>query len=141
MTEKPADSKTPRKIGARQFFAARSRREIDSRAEKEARKLAAANLKAAARTYSGEALETLVEIMRSKSSPPQTRIAAANSILERGHGKSVNQTEISVGIYDKWSTDDLVKFISGQAVIEGEVLQPRDDSPPALDYGGDAGDE
>lgn len=112
----------------------------ETAAELEAKKLAANNLKAAARTYTGEALETLVEVMRNRGANPQTRVAAANAILERGHGKSVNQTEISVGIYDRMSNADLIKFITGEAVIEGEVLAPKE-NPPELEYGGDDGED
>ena len=110
--------------------------------EEEAKKLAANNLKAAARTFSGEALETLVEVMRNKGANPQTRVAAANAILERGHGKSVNQTEVSIGIYDRMSNDDLIKFITGQKVLDGEVLTSRDDDPLELEYAGEeSGDD
>lgn len=115
-------------------------RSSDGASEAAAKKIAANNLKAAAQSYTGEALETLVEVMRNRGANPQTRVAAANAILERGHGKSVNQTEISVSLYDKWSDADLIKFISGETVIEGEVMQPRD-NPPELEYDGDAGDE
>ena len=74
------------------------------------------DLKAAAREFSAEALETLVTIMRDSTVSSNTRVTAANSILDRGFGKAVNQTEISVGIYDKLSDAELIKFISGQTV-------------------------
>jgi len=40
-----------------------------------------------ARTYTGDALETLVEIMRSKTAHPTSRALAANAILDRAWGK------------------------------------------------------
>jgi Zn-dependent peptidase ImmA (M78 family) len=70
------------------------------------------DLKSAARDYSAEALQTLIDIMRDKECAPQYRLTAASTILDRGHGKAVNQTEISVGIYDKLSDSELVKFIN-----------------------------
>ena len=76
----------------------------------------AGDLKAAAREFSAEALETLVTIMRDSSVSSNTRVTAANSILDRGFGKAVNQTEISVGIYDKLSNEELIKFIAGETV-------------------------
>ena len=80
--------------------------------------------------------------MRNKGANPQTRVAAANAILERGHGKSVNQTEVSIGIYDRMSNDDLIKFITGQKVLDGEVLTSRDDDPLELEYAGEeSGDD
>lgn len=150
MTENTEDLKNGKGPGRRtRFFSALKANNLaasvpkvrDTAEESEAKKIAAQNLKAAARSYSGEALETLVEIMRNRGANPQTRIAAANSILDRGHGKSVNQTEISVGVYDRWSNEDLIRFIAGETVLDGEVLTPRQDSP-VLDYDGDdAGDE
>jgi hypothetical protein len=40
-----------------------------------------------ARTYTTEAVDTLVKIMKAKSEPAAARVAAANSILDRGYGK------------------------------------------------------
>src|ERR1700730_2336301 len=40
-----------------------------------------------ARQHTGEAIETLVGIMRDKKAPPAARAMASNSILDRGHGK------------------------------------------------------
>jgi hypothetical protein len=45
-------------------------------------------------------------------------LTAASTILDRGHGKAVNQTEISIGVYDKLSDAELVKFITGSDVID-----------------------
>ena len=40
-----------------------------------------------ARQRSPEALNTLVEIMQSPKAPPAARVAAANSLLDRGYGR------------------------------------------------------
>jgi hypothetical protein len=40
-----------------------------------------------ARQYTGEALKTLVGIMRNKKAPPAARAMASNAILDRGYGK------------------------------------------------------
>jgi Family of unknown function (DUF5681) len=42
---------------------------------------------ALARTFSAEAIEKLVELMRDKTMPPRAVIAAIDSILDRGLGK------------------------------------------------------
>lgn len=97
------------------------------------------DVKAAARDYSAEALQTLIDIMRNPEVQPQIRVTAANSILDRGHGKPVNQTEISVGLYDKLSDLELVKFISGVETIEGEVLSSMDDDQESSDEYEDSG--
>src|SRR5918997_6623791 len=45
-------------------------------------------LKAFARSYTLEALTTVVEIMGNKKQPASARIRAAEIILDRGHGKA-----------------------------------------------------
>ena len=40
------------------------------------------------------------------------------------------------------SNDDLIKFITGQKVLDGEVLTSRDDDPLELEYAGEeSGDD
>lgn len=48
---------------------------------------ATASVKEAARKYTDEALLTLAEIMRDEEQPAAARVAASNSLLDRGHGK------------------------------------------------------
>lgn len=48
---------------------------------------ATADLKGLAREYTQEALDGLVRVLRSSESD-QARVAAANSILDRGYGKA-----------------------------------------------------
>jgi hypothetical protein len=43
---------------------------------------------AASSTYTTEAIETLVKIMRSLKSADAARVAACKEILDRGHGKA-----------------------------------------------------
>lgn len=90
------------------------------------------DLKAAAKEFSPEALMTLVEIMRDKTTPPQHRMAAATQLLDRGHGRATTHTEISVDIFNRYSETDLVKFITGQE-IEGEVLSSETDEDSVED--------
>lgn len=46
-----------------------------------------AHVRAIARSYTREAIETLVEIMTDRDCAPAPRVAAANAILDRGYGK------------------------------------------------------
>lgn len=48
---------------------------------------APAEIRSLARNHSRTALATLIGIMRQKNAPPAARVAAANSILDRGWGK------------------------------------------------------
>lgn len=46
-----------------------------------------------AQRYTQEALETLVAIMKNDEAPAAARAAAANSLLDRGHGKPTQHVE------------------------------------------------
>ena len=46
-----------------------------------------AEVKELAREHTGEAIQTLVSIMTNPKSAPAARVSAANSLLDRGHGK------------------------------------------------------
>lgn len=48
-----------------------------------------------ARELTGDAVQTLVNIMRSLEAPPHARVTAANSLLDRGWGKPVSTHEIT----------------------------------------------
>lgn len=50
---------------------------------------ATADIKAVTGAYTSEAVGVLVDLMRDETTPPQTRLAAANSLLDRAHGKPV----------------------------------------------------
>ena len=48
---------------------------------------ATADLKAVTGAYTSEAVQTLVDLMRNENTPPAVRLAAANSLLDRAHGR------------------------------------------------------
>lgn len=41
-----------------------------------------------ARAHTLDALDTLIEVMKDKASPPASRVAAAKELLDRGYGKA-----------------------------------------------------
>ena len=84
------------------------------------------DLKAVAKEHSPEAFRFLLKVMRDSSIGPQHRLDAAKNILDRGWGKPVNQTEISVSVYDKLSDEQLIKFITTGQVIEGEIIEEEE---------------
>lgn len=51
-------------------------------------------LREAAREHSQAALETLVGIMNDDEAPHAARISAANSLLDRGHGKPTQSLDV-----------------------------------------------
>lgn len=50
-------------------------------------------MKAVARSFSTEGMEILAAIARDNDAPHSARVTAANSLLDRGHGKAVQQVE------------------------------------------------
>ncbi len=53
-----------------------------------------------ARQCTQEAVETLRSVMLDPKAPPSARVAAANAILDRGHGKAVQHIEAEISVYD-----------------------------------------
>lgn len=59
------------------------------------------DIRSMARTYSRSMIAVLVSVARSKSAQPGARVAAANSVLERGWGKApttFNEGELDVRV-------------------------------------------
>jgi hypothetical protein len=59
---------------------------------------ATADIKAAAAVYSEGALETLAKIMKNEEAPAPARVAAANAILDRAHGKPRQQVDVDAEV-------------------------------------------
>ena len=53
------------------------------------------NLDRLAREHTQDAIKTLVKIMNSTKAPPAARVAAANSILDRGYGKPAQDVTVT----------------------------------------------
>ena len=87
----------------------------------------------AARQHTMAAVETLKDVMLDPKAPPSARVAAANSLLDRGHGKAVQHIEAEVSVYDSLSLPEK------QALLEviDEVLEDLDGEEES-DSGGPA---
>ena len=57
----------------------------------------------AARQHTLAAVETLVSVMEDRKAPHSARVAAANSLLDRGHGKATQHIETEISVYDSLS--------------------------------------
>ena len=55
-----------------------------------------ADVREFARAHTVTAMNTLVEIAENKKAPPAARVAAANSLLDRGHGKPEAKLEANL---------------------------------------------
>lgn len=56
---------------------------------------ATASVRDAAQVFTDEALGVLATVMRDAASPAASRVAAASALLDRGHGKPMQATEIT----------------------------------------------
>ncbi len=57
----------------------------------------------AARHHTLAAVETLVSVMEDLKAPHSARVAAANGLLDRGHGKATQIIEAEKSVYDSLS--------------------------------------
>lgn len=57
-------------------------------------------LKELAGEYTERAVKTLVEVMEDPDAPPAARVAAADKILDRGHGRPAVTIEANIGKLD-----------------------------------------
>jgi hypothetical protein len=73
-------------------------------------------LRELARKHTREAVETLIEVMSDKDTPPAARVNAAIAILDRGYGRpgqSVDMTSSDGSLASAWA--------SAAAAIEKEI--------------------
>lgn len=71
---------------------------------------ATADIKEAASEYSQEALAILVSVARDGGAPAAARVSAANSILDRAHGKPKQSVEVD-GELDVNQTVTAVEYL------------------------------
>jgi len=65
-------------------------------------------------------VNTLKSVMMDKLANSSARVAAANSLLDRGHGKAVQHIEAEISVYDSLSLPEkqaLLEIID--AVVDG----------------------
>ena len=85
-----------------------------------------------AREFTDEAVLTLLTIMRGKNTPASARVAAANSILDRGWGKPMMQMDVRLNINDVRNLSDveLLELIAERS-SETLDLEPGPGALPA----------
>lgn len=93
-----------------------------SRPDTVARREEVRHVRELCKEHSLQAVEALIDVMNSKTAPPSARVAAANSVLDRGWGKPTMEINATVSSYDNMSEAELIGYITGH-VIEGEAIQ------------------
>jgi hypothetical protein len=80
-------------------------------------------LREMAREHTEAALAVIVELMKNPQTPASVRLACANSLLDRGHGKPALEINTSsTSMFDKMSDSELLQFLTDGTTIEGEVI-------------------
>lgn len=80
-------------------------------------------VKEAARAYTGEAIQTLAEVMQDRGQPGSARVAAAETLLSRGWGKPAQHVEVDV-------RTAVVDFLASIGPVAAGAA-PADDRPLA----------
>ena len=85
------------------------------------------DVQALARTHTAEAMQTLVEVMRT-GKPDRARAAAAESLLDRGWGRAPQTVEVSTDNDEPlllgFTTEDLiVRLLETQPHVARKVLE------------------
>ena len=79
---------------------------------------ATASIKEVAQQYTEDALKTLVAVMGDETAPHAARVAAANSLLDRGHGKPRQELDVD---HKGELTHLIVKFVDSDG--EGHAVE------------------
>ena len=80
-------------------------------------------LKALAREHTAAAIERLAAIMNDKGASPSAQVAAATALLDRGHGKPLQQLEVGdAGAFSDMDDKALDAFIANASLkLSGEA--------------------
>ncbi len=86
----------------------------------------------AARQHTLAAVETLVSVMEDLKAPHSARVAAANGLLDRGHGKATQHIEAEVTVYDSLSLADKQALLAALDALDGD--EEGNSDGPALTH-------
>ena len=77
-----------------------------------------AHIRDLARQYTEVAIKALVDIVKSKKSPPAARAFAANSLLDRGYGKPTQYVKDEANPFDALSFDEKRSLLEALESLE-----------------------
>ncbi len=99
------------------------RRNRGYRGARQGRRLAGDRSRRGRRQHTLAAVETLVSVMEDLEAPHSARVAAANGLLDRGHGKATQHIEANENVYDSLSFAEKEALL---AVIESLDVDAAD---------------
>ncbi len=71
-----------------------------------------------ARQCTADAVATLKDVLLDPKAPPSARVAAANGLLDRGHGKAVQHIEAEISVYDSLSFDNKLALLEALDALD-----------------------
>jgi predicted ATP-dependent serine protease len=95
----------------------------------EARRVVA-DVKAAARELTLDAMDTLKLVMKDSKAPPAARVGAATAILDRGWGRPQQQIDANVNVIDGMAIEEQEALIAMLRAIQAERQAARALPPP-----------
>jgi uncharacterized protein DUF5681 len=95
-------------------------------------------IRALARQHTELALQALVEVVKNKKAHPSARVAAANSILDRGYGRPEAKIELEARpppeVFCRLPLEELTRLFELATAVGFEVREPQE--PELLRYAG-----
>lgn len=73
-----------------------------------------------ARRHTEDAMQALIDIATDSKSPPSSRVAAAQALLDRGWGKATQHVEAKVGPLDNLSADEQRHLLEALNALSGD---------------------
>ncbi len=73
-------------------------------------------------------MATLVAVMEDLEAPPTARVAASNGILDRGHGKAVQQIEAEISVYDSLSLAEKEALLAILESLDADAADANDEA-------------
>jgi predicted ATP-dependent serine protease len=89
-----------------------------------------ADVKAAARELTLDAMDTLKQVMKDPKAPPAARVGAATAILDRGWGRPQQQIDANVNVIDGMAIEEQEALIALLRAIQAERQAARALPPP-----------
>ena len=83
-------------------------------------KKAIADVKAAAKECTEDAIKTLKSVMKDGSKPAAARVGAAIAILDRGWGKPTQAVDANVSVLDRMTDDEQRALLAALEALKGD---------------------
>jgi hypothetical protein len=88
-----------------------------------------ADVKAAARELTPDAMDTLKQVMKDPKAPPAARVGAATAVLDRGWGRAMQPVEAQVSFLDKMGDSEKTELLAALDLLKAEEDEDKSGLP------------